>query len=149
MYMELINTRLIYLDLSLKEKDDVIQFLSKLMVKESRSNNQIKLAADIYKREEEASTSMGMGIAIPHAQSDVVTAATLVILRLHNLIKWNEDEVQLIFGIFVPESNKNNVHLKILSQLARKLMNEEFRNRLWQLKEKKEIIDLLDLEIMT
>ncbi len=50
---------------------------------------------------------------------------------------WNNDEVRMVFGIAVPKDNKNNEHLKILSKLARKLMDESFRNELLKENNKK------------
>ena len=83
-----------------------------------------------YSREDEISTAMGSSIAIPHALSLGVRHTSLVFLRLQNPIQWDDDQVQMVFGIAVRKENSGNEHLRILSNLARKLMDLGFTNAL-------------------
>ncbi|MGX6979302.1 PTS sugar transporter subunit IIA [Vagococcus elongatus] len=129
--MEIITEDLIYLDIELVSKEEIIDCLADILIKQNRITDKYQLIADIYHREEEASTSMGLGIAIPHTQSNSVLEASVVLIRLKRKIEWNEDkDVQIIFGIFVPVENIDNQHLKILSKLARQLTNQGFREQL-------------------
>lgn len=75
---------------------------------------------------------MGSSIAIPHALSLGVKHTSLVFLRLQNPVQWDDDQVQMVFGIAVRKENSGNEHLRILSNLARKLMNTGFTNELLQ-----------------
>jgi len=143
--MAIISEDLILLDYDIDNKDNVIEFLVDRMQKTNRITNGEILTNDVYLREEEASTSMGFGVAIPHAQSSSVLESSVVFIRLKNDITWNDDKgIRLIFGIFVNESNPDNTHLKILAKLARKLVQEEFRERLLEVKSTKECQDLLE-----
>lgn len=65
-----------------------------------------------------------------YALSQGVQNNSLVFLRLLHPIQWDDDEVQMVFGIAVRKENSGNEHLKILSNLARKLMNKVFTDEL-------------------
>ena len=113
----------------------------------NQKKNQDKnlLKEEIYKREDIANTAIGNGIAIPHALSSEVKEAGLIFIRLKNPINWSyDDKVKYIFGIAVPKENKNNQHLKILSTLARNLMNENFKNELLKSKSTEECYKILN-----
>lgn len=143
--MEVISQELIELDINIETKDRVIEYAAKKMTEFKRINDKEKLIEDIYLREEEASTSMGLGVAIPHAQSSAVLEASVVFIRLKNEINWNDDkDVRLVFGIFVPSENVDNTHLKILAQIARKLASEDFRNQLLTIQTVEECAKLLE-----
>lgn len=142
--MEIITDKLIQLDVTLDSKESVINHITSILMSQNRIGDKEKLIEDIYMREEEASTSMGIGIAIPHAKSVAVNQASVVFLRLNRKIDWNTDnDVQMIFGIFVPAQNVDNQHLKILSSLARKLANQEFREELLNVQTQAECEKLL------
>lgn len=129
--MEVISQDLIELDIDLSTKKSIISYIVDKMGKQNRAGNVENLEKDIYLRESEASTSMGFGVAIPHAQSDSVLEASIVFLRTKEEICWgNDKDVRMIFGIFVPSSNPDNQHLKLLAKLARRLVSDEFRNEL-------------------
>lgn len=70
-------------------------------------------------------------IAIPHALSLQVIDSSLVFIRLNDSIVWAEnDKVRYVFGIAVPKENRNNQHLKIISSLARNLLDDQFKEKL-------------------
>lgn len=142
--MEIITDELIQLDVELLDKKAVIDYIANILLEQNRATDKVQLIFDIYQREEEASTSMGLGIAIPHAKTSSVTNASVVFLRLNQPIEWNTDkDVQMVFGIFVPAENIDNQHLKILSSLARKLANQPFRDELLNIQTQIECKELL------
>lgn len=143
--MEIITKDMIQLDVDLEGKESVINHLANLMNQYDRISNKEKLLEDIYLREEETSTSMGLNVALPHAKSTAVIKPSVVFLRLKHKINWDtDDNVKMVFGIFIPIKNTDNEHLKILAQLARKLMDPEFREELLNAKSKEECKLLLD-----
>lgn len=125
--MNLLDRNLVCINVDLQTKEAVIEAMVSLLDNEGRVIDQNQLIEDVYHRELEAPTSMGWGIAIPHAQSESVTYSSLVFMKLKEAIPWNEDQVKILFGIFVPKDKADTKHLAILSALARKLMNEDFR----------------------
>ncbi|EAG7474980.1 PTS sugar transporter subunit IIA, partial [Listeria monocytogenes] len=86
-------------------------------------------------RERTLSTYIGHEIGLPHAQSSGVKEPCVVVGKLSKPVKWTEEEefVQIVFLIAVPRDNQNNLHLKVLSNLARLLMHEDFRTKLSKL----------------
>ena len=130
--MGLISENQIVLDCKLSNKEEVISLLADLMCEMNKIYDKDGLIHDIYEREKIANTAMGHDIAIPHALSTSVKEAGLVFIRLMDSIAWNStDQVKYIFGIVVPKENKNNQHLKILSTLARNLMDQNFTDKLF------------------
>ncbi len=82
----------------------------------------------VLRREVEGTTGFGKGIAIPHGKCNAVSEPTLLFARLQNKVEWkamDDQPVQALFMILVPEKSHND-HLKILAQLARKLMHDDF-----------------------
>lgn len=128
--MSLINKTLVKTNLDIANKEEVINFLGSLLLRENRITDEVLLKQDVYKREEEAPTAMGWGIAIPHAQSESVLHSSLVFLKLKNKIMWNDEEVDTVFGIFMPKNKKEASHLLVLSTLARKIIDSNFRKRI-------------------
>lgn len=136
--MNLINERLIEVHSSLCSKEEIIKQVAGLLFAENRITDRDGFIADLYAREEELSTSMGLGIAIPHAKSCHVRCPSLVFIKLAKPVSWNEDSVRLVFGIAVSKEQAGEMHLKILSQLARKLMNDCFRDTLFGVSDRQE-----------
>lgn len=140
----IIDERLIILDLDVNDKLEAIASLSETAGKAGRLSDIDIYCQKVKKREEEVSTDMGFGIAIPHGKSDVVLDPFVVFAKLKKPIVWNEEEnskVNLIFMIGAPENSKDNVHLKILSQIAGKLMDEDFLNDLRNVTEKETVLN--------
>ncbi len=125
--MNLLDRNLVRINVDLQTKEAVINEMVSLLDDEGRVIDLNKLIEDVHHRELEAPTSMGWGIAIPHAQSESVTHSSLVLMKLKQAIPWNDDQVKILFGIFIPKDKADTKHLAILSALARKLMNENFR----------------------
>ena len=87
----------------------------------------------MWRRELAYSTGLGDGFAIPHCRSDAVTANSIAILKLRNPIDWGSADgkaVHMVMLLAVRESDADNNHMKVLAKLARKLMNEEFREQM-------------------
>lgn len=144
---EIINNNLIKLDFNKKSsKEEVIKELAKLIDSENRLNNYDEYIKEVLYREEISSTGIGYGIAIPHGKCNAVKVPTVAFGRVDSEIEWqslDDKPVKVIFLLAVPESSACNDHLKILAALSRKLMYEEFRNKLLEITDKIELLKLL------
>lgn len=103
----------------------------------------------VLKREQEFSTAFGYGVAIPHGETDVVKSSFLAFCKPSQDVLWGENKttVNLVFMIGVPKSQKSTLHLKILANLSRKLLDDTFRKEIIQCQSPNEIYTLLsDLE---
>lgn len=142
--MSLIDENLIQIHPNLKDKKTVIDAFANMLYKNGRTQNTEGLVKDILKREEEFSTSLGLGVAIPHAHSAHVAEPSLIFIKLSEPISWGcDDNVEIIFGIANPLKNSDDRHLKILASLARKLMDDTFRKKLTALKNEEEALCFL------
>lgn len=146
----LINKELIDLSLNASGKKEVIEALADMAYKAGRVNDKSNYVNAVLKREEDYSTAVGFGVAIPHGKTDAVTEPFLGFAKVTN-VDWealDNKPVDLIFIIGVPEKEAGSLHLKILASLSRKLMKEEFRKQLREVNSGDKLIKvLIDNEI--
>lgn len=142
----IITEELIVLDLDVNTKEEAIDELTKVIDKQGRLIDCDRFIEQVIKREEMFSTAIGFDVAIPHGKSDAVKNAALGFAKLKNEIQWSKEEkVKFVFLIAVPEAEAGNTHLKILAQISRNLMKEEFREQLNSATQKSEFLELLSM----
>lgn len=140
----IITEQLILLDVELIDKAMVISQIAELLEIDDRLIDSVSYIDDVFSREEIVPTGIGDLIAIPHARSKAVSASSLVFIRLAKPIMWSEQEdAQFIFGIAVPEHNADNLHLKILSMVARKLLDDKIKKIIQDSPSKQQILEAL------
>ena len=142
---ELITTELVDLDAEYgATKDDVINALAERIAVAGRSTDAAGLAADVFAREAKSSTGMPGRFAIPHCRSEHVLEPTLAFARLAPEIDFGAKDgpADLVFMIAAPASG-DQVHMKLLTQLARALVRNEFTAALRAAQTKQEIVDLV------
>lgn len=142
---ELINKDLITLDLKSTDKPSVIKELAGYLKGDGRVDNLEDFIEAINAREEQGSTGVGFGVAIPHAKTKHVKRAGLVFGRSTTPINYEsheDDEADLFFMIAAPEGGEN-LHLQTLAKLSRKLIDEDFREELRAAKSKDEVLSAL------
>jgi len=143
----LINEALIELDLKAGTKEDAIKELADIALKEGRINDIKQYTDCVFKRENEYTTGVGNNIAIPHGKSIAVLEPTIIFGKSASGIDWNsldDEPVNIIFLLAVPKESVGNLHLKILSMLSRKLMNEDFVTVLKNSNSKLEILEIIN-----
>ena len=129
---EVVQKGLIIIDQDFKGKEEAIQSLISYALESKKINDDKKFYEAVLKREEEVSTAIGYSIAIPHGKSESVVEPFVAFARNVREIQWEEEDdskVRLIFMIGVPIES-SQLHLKFISQLSKKLLDEEFREKL-------------------
>ena len=141
----LINKELILIDADLKDKNEVIRCVGKLMDDAGKLNDEEGYIKAVFDREAEISTNLGDRIAMPHARTACVKEPGLAFIRLKDEIEWEggNGPVKLIFGIAAPETG-GDIHLKILAKLARKLIYDDFKEKLFNVGSEEELLALLE-----
>ncbi len=127
-------------------KMDVIDQLVELQYASGNISDKAKYKEAILAREEESTTAMGEGIAIPHAKTDAVKRPGLAAMTLPAGVDYDapdDEPSDLIFMIAAPNT-KENVHLEVLSRLATLLMDEDFTTNLRQAKTPDEFLKVID-----
>lgn len=125
----LINENLVIMDIDASNKVEAIRQMAVAAAQDGKITCLEEFMHDVLEREAMFSTGVGNGIGIPHGKSKAVKEAMFVFGKAKEGIEWESHDgslVNLIFLLGVPAENVNNVHLKILSQLSMKLMDEDF-----------------------
>ena len=143
---DLINKDAIDLDVHIQTKKELIRKAAELMAKNGNIKDLDKYEDLVIKREEEGSTGIGEGIAIPHGKGDVVTKPGLSAMVIPNGADFDAldgNKVNLLFLIAAPDT-KDNIHLDVLSRLSTLLMDASFREKLLNAKSKEEFLRIID-----
>lgn len=144
---DITNARLVALDLDVTDNFGAIDALAELLDADGRlSDKDAYIEAARAREEETGGTGMEMGIAIPHAKSGGVREPAVAFGRTSTPIQYGDEKADLIFLIAAPEG-ENNLHVKILSRLARKLVHEDFRDSLRGANSSEEVMELLRREV--
>ena len=127
-------------------KKEILDKMVDLMAKSGKINDVEVYRKGVYAREEESTTGIGEGIAIPHCKSDAVSRPGLAAMVVPEGVEFDSldgEKVTLIFLIAAPNT-KDNVHLDVLSKLSVLLMDEKFTQRLRQAKSVEEFLNVID-----
>ena len=127
-------------------KQDALDKMVDLMARSGKINDVETYRKGVYAREEESTTGIGEGIAIPHCKSDAVDRPGLAAMVLPDGVDFDSldgEKVDLIFLIAAPNT-KENVHLDVLSKLSVLLMDEEFTKNLRSAKTVEEFLSIID-----
>lgn len=125
---------LIFAKQDFSSKDAVIQFVAAQADKEGLLASRDDFLQAVCQREEEISTSLGYGLAIPHGKTDAVRRPFLSFVSTVHPFRWDDasnDEVEAVFLIGVPKTNTETLHLKAIAAISKKLMDEHFREKLY------------------
>ncbi|MDY2819223.1 MAG: fructose-specific PTS transporter subunit EIIC [Hominisplanchenecus sp.] len=143
---ELLDKRSIEINGSPKSKEEALDQMVALMAKIGKINDMEAYRKEVYRREEEGTTGVGEGIAIPHGKGAFVDKPGLAAMVVKDGVDYDSldgEPVHLIFLIAAPNT-KDNVHLDVLSKLSVLLMNEEFSRALQNAKSPEEFIKIVD-----
>ena len=127
-------------------KQEALDKMVDLMAKSGKINDVETYRKGVYAREEESTTGIGEGIAIPHCKSDAVDRPGLAAMVLPDGVDFDSldgEKVDLIFLIAAPNT-KENVHLDVLSKLSVLLMDEDFTKNLRSAKTVEEFLSVID-----
>lgn len=119
-------------NLKASTKDEVLEELIQILINDGKIIDKDEFKKAVLKREEEFSTGIGMGIAIPHGKSSAVKEASIVFGRSSKGIDYqsmDDEPAHLFFLIAVPEQS-SDLHLRALSEISRKLMHADIRERI-------------------
>lgn len=129
-----------------KDKADALNKMVNLMAESGKISDVEVYRKGVYAREEESTTGIGEGIAIPHCKSDAVNAPGLAAMVLKDGVDFDAldgEKVHLIFLIAAPNT-EDNVHLDVLSRLSVLLMDESFTKALQEAVTVEEFIGVID-----
>ncbi|HEY5563605.1 MAG TPA: PTS sugar transporter subunit IIA [Clostridiaceae bacterium] len=145
---DLFSPNRVIFELSARTKKGVISELVDELEKDGILTEKAKFLEEVYKREEESSTGIGLQIAIPHGKSDAVLKASLVFGKSSTGIEFDsldKEKVKLFFLIAVPE-NSDEIHLHAIASICRLLMYVDIREKLKKVNRYEDLIEIFNLK---
>ncbi|WP_010241012.1 PTS sugar transporter subunit IIA [Clostridium arbusti] len=133
-------------NLKANSKEKVIDELIEVLYEDGKVTDKEELKKAVIKREKEFSTGIGMGIAIPHGKCSAVKEATITFGLSKMGIDYqsmDDKPAHLFFLIAVPEES-SDVHLRALSEISRKLMHTDVREKLYNVNNFDEFIKIFE-----
>lgn len=133
-----------------QDKLALLKYISEYATKIGIATDATKLNESFQAREQEFSTGLEDGFAIPHAKTSVVKEVGIIYVRLKNAIEWetyDDQPVSDVFALMVPPENAGTSHLKMLAKLSTALLEDTFKDKLRSLTEPKEIAEYISKEI--
>ncbi len=143
---DLLDPRSISLDAAPASKSEALDLAVELMAASGKLSDVEAYRKQVYAREEESTTGIGEGIAIPHGKCDAVKQPGLAAMVIKNGVDFDAldgDPVTLLFLIAAPNT-KDNVHLDVLSKLSVLMMDESFSDSLRNAKSVEEFLSIID-----
>lgn len=143
---DLLDVKSVALGCAPTDKKDTLNQATALMEKSGKIADITGYRKAVFAREEEGTTGIGEGIAIPHGKCDAVTKPGLAAMVIPDGVDFESmdgEKVNLLFLIAAPNT-KDNVHLDVLSKLSVMLMDEDFTDRLKAAKTPEEFVALVD-----
>lgn len=142
---DLIRPECVFLDLTGKDKYDVIHQIIERLKDQPSIGDAAIFAEEVVRREREIPTGLLMGAALPHARSKVVTDIVMAFARLKRGVSFgagDNDLARLVFLFGVP-SDQINDYLKLVAKLCRLLKEKNFRKELLGAKSGEQVIEIL------
>ena len=143
---DLLDKRSISLTGAPASKQEALDQMVDLMINSGKINDREAYRKEVYRREEESTTGIGEGIAIPHGKGSFVTKPGLAAMVVKNGVDFDSldgEPVHLIFLIAAPNT-EDNVHLDVLSKLSMLLMDENFAANLKNASTVEEFLQIVD-----
>ncbi|OOM80090.1 BglG family transcription antiterminator [Clostridium sp. BL-8] len=142
---KVIQKETIKLDMAATTKDEALKELTELLYDTGVLSNKEAFLEDVYYRETLGVTGIGNQIAIPHGKSKFVDKTSIAFGKTRADIKWeslDDNPVHFIILFAVTESDKNSVHVRLLSKVAAKLGDDEVCEALLKAKTPEEVYDI-------
>ena len=145
----LVTADLVVLDLATTDRRSTIEALADRLAAGGRLTDRAGFVEAVWAREQETGgTGMESGVAIPHAKHPGVTEPSVVVARVAGGVDFGADDApaDLVFLIAAP-AGADDVHITVLSKLARRLIHESFRTALRQAPSAEAVITILKEQI--
>lgn len=129
---ELLEKQCMIMDLDEQDKEAILALMADRLSEAGRVTDLNDFLQNVRNREAVEPTAIGDEIGMPHGRTDSVAIPSICFTRLKKPVLWNpetKEEASLIIMIAVP-ANESASHLQIISQLARNLMHDDFKELL-------------------
>lgn len=139
---------LITLQTTFTSREDAINHLAEQLDQQGKLHDKAAFLDAVFTREEEGPTALGEGLAVPHGKTDAVKEASFAVATLREDVKWQgldeEEDVNLIFLIAIPNAEAGSTHMQLLTSLTTTLVDDDIRDAVLKATSAEEILSLLD-----
>lgn len=146
----LTNPSLINLQTTFESRDAAIKALAEQLDQQGKLHDKEEYLKAVFAREEHGATALGEGLAVPHGKTDAVKEAAFAVATLKQDLKWQgideEEDVNLIFLIAIPNAEAGSTHMQLLTELTSTLIDDEVREAVLSATTVEEIFALLSDE---
>ncbi|MEZ9709862.1 PTS 2-O-a-mannosyl-D-glycerate transporter subunit IIABC [Vibrio breoganii] len=146
----LTSSSLITLQTTFTSRNEAIEALAEQLNQQGKLHSKDEYLKAVFAREEQGPTALGEGLAVPHGKTDAVKEAAFAVATLKEDLKWkglDEDEdVNLIFLIAIPNAEAGSTHMHLLTELTTTLVDDEVREAVINATNVKQIMALLSNE---
>ncbi|QZX49375.1 fructose-specific PTS transporter subunit EIIC [Mycoplasma sp. E35C] len=132
-------------NLSFNNKQEALKYFGEYLVKHNYASDANLVYEKAIERENQFSTGIGNKIALPHIRNGVMKQPVILVAKV-NSMDWqslDNRNVEVIFFIALDENSSGNVHLEIIGNLSRKLINKEFSDALLNVDSYEKLVNLL------
>lgn len=144
----LTNPSLIALQESFESRDEAIVALASRLDEQGKLHDKNAFLKAVFDRETQGPTALGEGLAVPHGKTNAVKEAAFAVATLKQTLKWqgiDEDEdVNLIFLLAIPEAEAGSTHMELLTMLTTRLVDDDVREAVLQATSASDVMALLD-----
>ena len=130
--LDIVKPSQVYLDNPATNVDEVLEFVARKALGLGITGDEAAVLAAFKAREAEGTTGMMAGFAIPHCKSLAVNGASVIVVKFAGDVEWKSMDdvpIRVAIALLVPDNKAGTTYLRMLSQLAVMLMQEEFRER--------------------
>ena len=144
---DFIKASQVFFDVEAATVDDVLEFLAEKATELGVADDKAAVLAALKAREAEGTTGMMSGFAIPHCKSAAVKEAAVLVVKFANPVSWDSMDgkpIRVAISLLVPDGAVGTTFLRMLSQVAVMLMDEEFRTQIDAADEATLIADIIN-----
>ena len=127
----LTNPSLINLQTTFASRDQAIEVLAEQLNQQGKLHDKDEYLKAVFDREAHGATALGEGLAVPHGKTDAVKEAAFAVATLKHDLKWQgideEEDVNLIFLIAIPNAEAGSTHMQLLTELTSTLVDDDVR----------------------
>ena len=143
--MAVLNVENILVNKDYESKKEIFEAIGRKAYEAGVVKSEADFVKGLFEREEEMSTGFERGIAIPHTLNETVKEASVFVLKNNKNVVWDDSgkEIDFVICLAIPKDG-GTTHIKLLSSIARKLVNEEFTDKLLNCEEAEAIYECLN-----
>lgn len=140
-----LNEKVCFFDLEFETKNDALDYLSSELVKNGFGKNKSKILSAALEREKEFSTGIGSEIAVPHIRIPEMKNSVLLFAKVKPMNWESMDNQDIKYIFFIALNDKDNVHIQILSELSKNLMDSNFLTQLENVSSFSELVNIFNI----